>query len=109
MLKSIPTNHITILFVKLGVETFPDKEYAQQLEENYVTYSFQSDYGKWDIEDTLKELFPNDVATIESRVRMTPLGADHLGSVKVKSQSFSWPEMKGENTEIIREIQRIQM
>ena len=89
-------------------ELCPDKEY-EKLEENCVTYSFQSEYGKWDIEDTLSELFPDDVATLESRVRMTPLGADHLCSVKVKGQSISWPEMKGENVEIIREIKRIQM
>ena len=90
-------------------ELCPDKEYAQQLKEKYVTYFFQSDYGEWDIEDTLSELISNDVATLESRIRMTPLGADHLCSVKVKSPSFSWPEMKGENAEIIREIKRIQM
>ena len=90
-------------------ELCPDKEYAQQLEEKYVTYSFQSDYGKWDIEYTLSELFPNDVTRLESRVQMTPLGSDHLCSVKVKSQSVSWPEMKPEDAAIIPEIKIIQM
>ena len=42
-------------------------------------FLFKSDHGEKDINDTLNDIFPDDVTSIAvSRVRIRPLDADHL-------------------------------
>jgi hypothetical protein len=79
----------------------------------HLTFSFKSDYGKEDIEDTLAEILPKNITyNWISRERITPLGSEHLCIVvlqEVHFQNFSsWPIMEGENLGVIREVHRIQ-
>ena len=77
---------------------------------DHLTFSFKSDYGKEDIEDTLTEILPKTYNLI-SRERITPLGSEHLCTVVLQEmnwQNFSWPIMEGENLEVIREVIRSQ-
>ena len=76
----------------------------------HLTFSFKSDYGQEDIEYTLNDILPKSTNLV-SRVRIRPLDADHLCTVvleTVKGQNFSWPNMKPDDAEIIREVVRIQ-
>ena len=77
-----------------------------------LTYSFKSDYVQKDIEDTLSEILPKNMApNLVSRIRTKPLDAEHLCTVvlkRVKDQNFNWPIMEGENLKVIREVERIQ-
>ena len=78
----------------------------------HLAFSFKSDYGKWDIEDTLTEILPSNITyNLISRERTTPLGSEHFCTVVLQGvdcQKFSWPIMEGENLEVIREVNRIQ-
>ena len=65
---------------------------------DHLTFSFKSDYGKEDIEDTLNITF-NWI----SRERIMPLGSEHLCTVvlqEVDCQTFSWPIMECGNLEM---------
>ena len=78
---------------------------------NEVGFTFISDYGEEDILDSFLELFPGINANLASRVRVSRLSADHLCKVvlhPVQAQSFSWPVMDPVNTEVFKEIRRIQ-
>ena len=70
----------------------------------HLTFSFKSDYGKEDIEDTLTEIVAKNITfNWISRERIMPLGSEHLCTVvlqEVNCQNFSWPIMEGENLEV---------
>ena len=80
----------------------------------HLTFAFKSDYGEWDILDTLKDILPKSMTTrLISRVRIRPLEfcADHLCTVvlqSVKSENFEWPTMEPDDAAIIREVERVQ-
>ena len=73
----------------------------------HLTFAFKSDYGEWDILDTLKDILPKSMTTrLISRVRIRPLEfcADHLCTVvlqSVKSHIFEWPTMEPDDAAII--------
>ena len=76
-----------------------------------VVFTFMSDYGEEDILDSFPEIFPGINAKLCSRVRVERLSADHVCTVvlnPVDAQTFSWPAMDPVNTEVFREIRRIQ-
>ena len=76
-----------------------------------VVFTFMSDYGEEDILDSFPEIFPGINAKLCSRVRVERLSADHACTVvlnPVDAQTFSWPAMDPVNTEVFREIRRIQ-
>ena len=76
-----------------------------------VVFTFMSDYGEEDILDSFPEIFPGINAKLCSRVRVERLSADHACTVvlnPVDAQTFSWPAMDPVNTEVFREIRKIQ-
>ena len=80
----------------------------------HLTFAFKSDYGEWDILDTLKDILPKSMTTrLISRVRIRPLEfcADHLCTVvlqSVKSENFEWPTMEPDDAAIIQEVVEVQ-
>ena len=63
-------------------ETGPDSPIPQvdgqeMLENDEVSYTFKSEYGEEDILHSLGEIFPPFVASLNSRVRLGRLEADH--------------------------------
>ena len=94
--------------VNISSKVFDEFEIENSVIEDQ-TYSFKSDYVQKDIEDTLSEILPKNMApNLVSRVRTKPLDAEHLCTVWVKDQNFNWPIMEGENLKVIREVERIQ-
>ena len=81
-----------------------------ELTNNETRYSFHSDFGKEDIEDTLCELFPNNKAELIFRERVERLSADHLCTVSVQhvGHKFSWPNMKPCDSEVFRNLKIMQ-
>ena len=74
-----------------------------------VVFTFKSDLGDEDILDSFHEISPGITAELASRVRVSPLSADHLCTVvlhPVHPRTFSWPVMDPVNTEVFREIRR---
>ena len=60
--------------------------------------------------DSFSEIFPDIVANLKSRVRVSPRSADHLCTVVVHpvlAGTFSGPAMDPENTKVFREISRV--
>ena len=84
-----------------------DGAYAAQK----MMFSFKSEFGEEDIEYSLSELLPENVAyTFLSRVRLGPRSADHLCTLElqpVDGLDFSWPFMNSSDSEVLREVQRI--
>ena len=90
-------------------ETSPKVDGIEDKKE--VVFTFLSDYGEEDILDSFPEIFPRITAKLASRVRVTPRSADHLCTVvlhPVHPKTFSWPAMDPVNTEVFRDITRIQ-
>ena len=76
-----------------------------------VVFTFLSDYGEEDIVNSFPEIFPGIVVNLALRVRVERLLADHFCTVVLHpphAQTFSWPAMGPVNTEVFREIRRIQ-
>ena len=75
-----------------------------------VTYQFTSSYGEEDILYSLEELFPGKSTVLLSRVRVTPLRAEHLCTVTWKvtaGQRLAWPVMWGDLPEVFTAIERV--
>ena len=75
-----------------------------------VRYSFQSDYGEEDIEDTLSEIFPENVTKIVSRVRVSRLSATHDCVVELQQDSHQdvcWPAMNKSDSDVFQNIKRL--
>ena len=90
----------------------PQVDGFEEKNDEKVTFTFLSEYAEEDILYSFTELFPGkNVATLVSRVLVNPRTADHLCTVVlqlVDPQKFSWPPMGPVNTEVFREIRRIQ-
>ena len=56
----------------------PQVDGHETLEKKVVSYTFKSEYGEEDIH-SLGEIFPPFVASLDSRVRLGRLEADHQG------------------------------
>ena len=86
---------------------------GEAMEEDQAKYYFGSMYAEEDILYTLDEIFPRSemIFTLESRVRVEPLSAQHLCIVKVrrlaKGRSLSWPDMSASQAVIFEEIKKI--
>ena len=94
-------------------EFCPDSAYLlDKAERKEVAFTFNSDYGEEDILDSFPEIFPGIIAKLTSWVRVAPLSADHLCMVVLHqvqgAETFSWPAMDPVNTEVFRNIRRIQ-
>ena len=78
-------------------------------EDSHAIFAFNSDYVEEDIIGSFCELFPGNVATLSSRVRVKPLSADHLCTVDLHPvpKRFFWPVMDPENMKVFREVRRI--
>ena len=66
------------------------------VEDMEVAYSFVSDYGKEDLDYALSQILQNCDASLVSRSRLQPRGADHLCTLKIKTdagKTFSWPDI----------------
>jgi hypothetical protein len=95
-------------------EVCTDEQFEHAAEEK-VIFSFKSDYGEEDITDTMKEeVFVNTKvkkANLVSRVRTSPLSAEHLCFVELEPaeslSDFLWPAMDGENLVVFQELKRI--
>ena len=75
-----------------------------------VTYQFTSSYGEEDILYSLEELFPVKSTVLLSRVRVTPLRAEHLCTVTWKGtagQRLAWPVMWGDLPEVFTAIEQV--
>ena len=94
-------------------EVCPDEQFGHA--EEKVIFSFKSEYGEEDITDSLKEeVFVNTEvkkAILVSRVRTSPLSAEHLCFVELEPaeslKDFLWPAMDQENTAVFKELKRI--
>ena len=80
--------------------------------EEFVTYTFVSEYAAEDIIYTLEEIFPADVETkLVSQVRTKdPRSADHFCTLQIKlpaPQHFSWPKMNRTQEEVIKDLTKI--
>ena len=75
-------------------------------------YSFVSDFGEEDILFSLEEVFPPEkIATLLSRVRVSPLSADHQCHMMlrpVQGKKTSWPALGPENVDVFREVKIIE-
>ena len=81
------------------------------LEIKDVAYTFKSEYGEEDIRHSLEEIFPPFVASLDSRVRLGRLEADHQCIVSLRNpfgqtDVLSWPEMDS-GDDVFREVTRI--
>ena len=70
-------------------------------------FTFNSEYGEEDIIDTLAELIPS--SSLVSRVRVSPLSADHFCTLEVKTEdeNFQWPAMKKVDADVFRNLVQI--
>ena len=80
--------------------------------EDFVSYTFVSEYATNDIMYTLGEIFPADVETkLVSRVKYVgPWSADHLCTIEIKfpaPQYFSWPRMNRTQEEVIKDLTKM--
>ena len=88
--------------------------------DDYVIYTFVSEFHLEDIEYTLREIFPEDVkarpglvkAILMSRVKVIgrgPRSADHICTLRLElpgPQIFSWPAMTRDQAEVFKDIQK---
>ena len=81
--------------------------------EEKVKYTFISNYGEEDIEDTLSDNFLKTNlatnATLVERVRTSPLSADHMCTVEfelTKPRDFSWPNMTACDADVFKEVKK---
>ena len=77
-----------------------------------LSFTFKSDYGEEDILASLDEIFPPFVTSLNSRVRLGRLEADHQCIVGIRipaaeRKNFSWPAMPN-CAEVIREVKRLE-
>ena len=94
----------------VGTEPIPQVDGGFDTKDSTVTYNFTSKYGEEDILYSLEELFPEKSAVLLSRVRVTPLRAEHLCTVALKvtaGQRLAWPVMWGDLPEVFTAIERI--
>ena len=85
------------------------------VDDDTVTYTFQSEYAEEDIIETLDEIFSDkkaaETTALVSRVRIEPSSNVHECAVEIKvataNKSFCWPELKGINAKVIKEIKKI--
>ena len=86
---------------------------GEAVEEDQVMYSFISMYAEEDILYTLEEIFPQRevICSLESRVRVEPLSAEHLCTIAVKvidkGRSLSWPKMEADQAVVFQEIKKL--
>ena len=86
---------------------------GEAVEEDQAKYSFESMYAEEDILYTLDEIFPKSevICTLESRVRLEPLSAQHLCIVKVraigKGRNLSWPEVNASQAVVFEGVKKI--
>ena len=98
----------------MAEETGPNSPIPQvdgTLEKKDVTFTFKSEYGEEDIRHSLGEIFPPFVASLDSRVRLGRLAADHQCIVSLRNpfgqkNVLSWPEMDI-GDDVFRELKKI--
>ena len=79
---------------------------------NLLTFSFISEYGKYDVEYTIDELFPDSFnAKLVSREKLkNQKNANHICILTLEAASdelFTWPEMNTTQNEVITKIKSI--
>ena len=89
----------------------PQVDGQETLENKEVSYTFKSEYGEEDIRHSLGEIFPPFVASLDSRVRLGRLEADHQCIVSLRDPFgqkviLSWPE-KGRDDDVFRDVKKI--
>ena len=91
--------------------TIPQLDGEPAMLDEFLTYTFVSEFAREDIDYTLQELFPAEMkAKLTSRVKAPhygPRSADHLCSVQIKrpdDQRFSWPEMQADQAEVFKDL-----
>ena len=79
--------------------------------DDFLTYTFVSEFARDDIVYTLEEIFPAEMEPkLTSRVKAPhygPKSADHICSVQIKlpdNRSFSWPEMLADQAEVFKDL-----
>ena len=99
-----------ILF-KPVIFTIPQLDGEPAMLDEFLTYTFVSEFAREDIDYTLREIFPVEMeAKLTSRVKAPhygPRSADHLCSVQIKlpdDQRFSWPEMMADQAEVFKDL-----
>ena len=93
----------------------PQMDGVEDMDNDTVTYTFQSEYAEEDIIETLDEIFSDkkaaETTALVSRVRIEPSSNVHECAVEIKvataNKSFCWPELKGINAKVIKEIKKI--
>ena len=90
----------------------PQLDGGFEILEEFVNYTFVSEYATEDILYTLEEILPTDVETnLVSHVRtMEPRSADHLCTIRIKlpaPQYFQWPDMNRIQKEVIKDLTKI--
>ena len=88
-----------------------DGEPEPAILDDFITYTFVSEFARDDIDYTLREIFPEEMeARLTSRVKAPhygPRSADHICSVQIKlpdNQRFSWPEMLADQAEVFKDL-----
>ena len=96
---------------KATCSTIPQLDGEPEMLDDFITYTFVSEFAREDIDYTLEEIFPAEMeAKLTSRVKAPhygPRSADHLCSVKIKlpnDQRFSWPEMLADQAEVFKNL-----
>jgi hypothetical protein len=89
----------------------PQVDGQSTLDNNEVSYTFKSEYGEEDIRHSLGEIFPPFVASLDSRVRLGRLEADHQCIVSLRHPFghkgiLSWPE-NGRDNDVFRDVKKI--
>ena len=93
----------------------PQMDGVEDMDNDTVTYTFQSEYAEEDIIETLDEIFSDkkaaETTALVSRVRIEPSSNVHECAVEIKvataNKSFCWPELKGINAKVIKEIKKL--
>ena len=69
-----------------------------------------SDYGKEDLDYALSRILQNFDASLVSRSRLQLISADHLCTLKIKTdagKTFSWPDIPRYYADMFKDLQMI--
>ena len=84
------------------------------LDENSVTFNFNSEYAEQDIKEAIEEIFPDKTAVrsakLLSRVRVAPTSGVFDCVIKLEvaaPKTFEWPKLQGVDVFVFKDIEKI--